>query len=92
MAWEVGDKAVCVDYSVLRCSGGWIHSGESCPQRGVAHPVGRVFIEPCGCVSLGFNDAMGLASRFRKIVSDKHDPCEAEFVTLLNSIKRPVSA
>ena len=92
MAWEVGDKAVCVDHSVIGCGGGLIHNAKICPQRGVVRTVGRVSICCCGCVSLMFDDEAGLASRFRKIVSDRHEPCEAEFVTLLNRIKRPVAA
>jgi hypothetical protein len=95
MTWQVGDKAVCVDASasslllkgeIYTVAGIFPHAGLDL--RGVRGAFGLLFLEITptpGCAAFS-------ESRFRKIVSDKHEPCEAEFVTLLNRAKRPVSA
>jgi hypothetical protein len=98
--WQVGDLAVCVvvgDVHCVRCR----HRGNGSPQDALARKVVAVRLSimtrgpnagtPCGCVTLDLDDgSMGVVQRFRKVISDKHEPCEAEFVTLLNRTKRKV--
>jgi hypothetical protein len=85
--WQVGDKAVCVDASPgagqrqpFRSGGAYIVSG--------VMPAGT-YVPGVGtskCVTLSFKtpEEWGCAARrFRKLLPDKHEACNAEFVTLL---------
>lgn len=94
--WKPGDLAVCVDVSTRDC-GAKRHNGR-CVRVGLVIKVLDVEVMPCGCISLRngttiANNGFGpLASRFRKIKPDQHEPCEAEFRILLNLSKRRVKA
>jgi hypothetical protein len=95
VSWQVGDLAVCVESGTQTRAGvvyivkAVVLPGERDSERyrnmddvphlrlaGLIYPVGR----------------WSLASRFRKVVSDKQEACEAEFVTLLKRSKRSVEA
>jgi hypothetical protein len=93
--WQVGDKAVCVDAAITP------HSVVGEVSKLV---VGRIYtvckLRPtnAGIMRLGLAEfhhadnthSCFYACRFRKVVQDKHEPCEEEFVTLLN--RKRVSA
>lgn len=92
--WEAGDKARCIkepdgDVDVV-----WE------PVVGSIYTVAGVDSALDGGVLLDLaedpdclNDAGAWdAECFRKIEDDKREPCEAEFVELLNRAKRPVAA
>jgi hypothetical protein len=92
--WAVGDLAVCVDTSVICCNE-YAHVGHRAFNNLGTIRITRVSVGPCGCTELfwaGCPPWGGLAKRFRKILPDKHEACETEFVDLLKRIKRPVSA
>lgn len=89
--WKVGDEAVCVDARPRR----WSYSNplrenavytvirvthDRCPHYGQA--VGLVLAELSTEAPGGF-----FAERFRKVVKDKHEKCEDEFITLLKRSK-----
>lgn len=86
--WQVGDKAVCVDGSpcrVLPFPGapfsipeGAVHEVTGVADRGDGHGLFLAF----GSYPHSFHE-----SRFRKVRPDAHEPCEAEFVTLLQRTK-----
>jgi hypothetical protein len=99
MSWQVGDLAVCVDDAPCPCCGQqqavrkgniytvsevslqpesedyeevvYLRLAEIPPQRGISH--GHLNEVDCEC--------------FRKVVRDKHEACENEFVTLLKRTK-----
>jgi hypothetical protein len=94
--WAVGDLAVCVNTDDLQtCIPG---------RRGVAgrrFKLGSTYCVVAVSVHAATQEPVLLlegqsqtaaARRFRKILPDKHEACESEFVTLLNRIKRKVSA
>lgn len=84
--WEIGDLALCVDDSLAE----WcLHRGRIYRVRGV---LGEMLVLD-GIAALDGSGRDGMyASRFRKILPDKHEACEAEFVTLLRRTKRTVKA
>jgi hypothetical protein len=93
--WQVGDLAVCVDaaprwYTVdipgesLELNRIYTVCGFSFWSDGTLNLLFEEFSHPTGA---GIR-----ADRFRKVVRDKHEACEEEFVTLLNRTKRKVSA
>ena len=86
--WQIGDLALCVDDSVLRHLGRYWH-GEGL-RNGEVYTVSAVTSQ-LNLPHLMFTKRTGpdgsLAGRFRKIIPDKHEPCEAEFVTLLKRAK-----
>ena len=84
--WQIGDLALCVSARPNP------YSGDANPcKAGQVYTVARVLITTSGTVGLGLvgitfpncNLNAEVASRFRKILPDKHEPCEAEFITLL---------
>lgn len=92
--WEVGDLAVKVGGS---WPGMWTVP-EVSAKRGTIRKVDGVVCRD-GWTALVFNDHPSPhftrgwhANGWRKITPDAHEDCEPEFVTLLNRIKRPVSA
>jgi hypothetical protein len=95
--WAVGDLVVCVDD--VPQAGDRVRSGLV---RGRTYTVSGLFYEGPGdrcSVGLTLVELMPppgrfafCSDRFRKILPDKHEACETEFVTLLNRIKRKVSA
>lgn len=91
--WEVGDKAVCIDDSPAK-------DNPSIPGTPLilkkVYTVTKVGISDGivtkGSVCLRIDDGTSLgtfwtASRFRKVIKDKEEKCEEEFVTLLNRSK-----
>jgi hypothetical protein len=89
--WAVGDLAVCVDVSPREGNpaGGGKHLTLGAPYRvdGVAlNKNAKPVLILCGVAGVWRTD------RFRKILPDRHEACETEFVDLLKRIKRPVSA
>ena len=96
--WQIGDMALCIDASAPRdvCGNGGIEA----KREYIANLIeGRIYkvtqIVTCSCgehVGLGCHAdrAGGSSDRFRKIAPDKHEACEAEFVTLLK--RRKVAA
>ena len=90
MTWQVGDLAVCVDDAPCRCCGS--NGGM------VAKRIYRVSQVMCDGRGLNVSDIdpaphVGIvSSRFRKVVQDKREACEDEFVTLLKRSKRKVGA
>lgn len=91
--WEVGDLALCVNDSLIRCSGGINHRGVY-SVAGKVMRVDEMFVDTCGCCTVltGGDGKGGVAQRFRKILPDQHEACEAEFVTLLKRSKKRVTA
>lgn len=89
--WQVGDLAVCVDAGLRQSFG---------PHLGCGLVLGRIYrVEAIGAPSIAGLPTLivsevgrKIADRFRKILPDKHEECEPEFVTLLKRIKRTVSA
>lgn len=90
--WDVGDLALCVDDSPCRCGtcGGaamTVNAGSVYRVDGVFAFEAKPYLTFEG-VPAGARHKRGTyASRFRKILPDKHEPCEAEFVTLLKRSK-----
>ena len=89
--WAVGDLALCVDDGIIMCRG-IVHGGMNAPKRGAILRVSEITAglyagnppSPCGCLTIHFSGSLMAAHiRLRKILPDKHEPCEAEFVTLL---------
>jgi hypothetical protein len=94
--WAVGDLAVCVDAaprSYRTDSGGSLAVGNIYTVEAVffgafsRHQMLGIMGFPWEPEWVGWD-----ADRFRKILPDKHEACESEFVDLLKRIKRPVSA
>ena len=89
--WQIGDLALCVDDGIIQCDGGR-HLGGNAPKKGAVLRVDGIVtsyaedgrLMPCGCVTVllagGFK---ATPKRLRKILPDKHEACEAEFLTLL---------
>ena len=91
MSWEVGDLALAVSAAK------GVPNARNGPKIGSIHRVdGVVFCIETGLVFGGFPSSHFTKSWnarcFRKVVRDKIEPCEAEFVTLLKRAKRPVTA
>ena len=97
--WKPGDWAVCVNAGPIKCPTHMVvHLGVRSPALNSAgrvasvrpcHPARRGTV--CHCIALEFADgSSGIARRFRKILPDKHEPCEQEFVALLK--RKRVSA
>ena len=93
MSWEVGDMAVCVLQGMID-TGCCAHSGKNAPSVGRIGKVVAIMAYPdCACLYLVLESGEeGFFERFRKVVRDKYEPCETEFVTLLKRAKRPVTA
>lgn len=89
MTWQVGDLAVCVDRKVIECPTA-IHLGGYAPTAcGPLAVVSVVRKRECRCIVLVLeNGSRGIAPRFRKVIHDKKEACETEFVTLLK--RKPV--
>ncbi len=91
--WEVGDLALCVSEGLCRC-------GCTNPvSKGRIYCVSAVLTDPFEGTGLCFvevpnakNHEAFQSRNFRKIKPDAHEDCEPEFVTLLQRIKRPVTA
>jgi hypothetical protein len=101
--WQVGDLAAGDDDAPY-CSACQVDiecekEGGDCPG-GVLTVVGitpaQFWFGETHCGLIFAEDAPGVlpwcACQFRKVVSDKHEACEAEFLTLLKRSKRKVSA
>jgi hypothetical protein len=96
--WQVGDLALCVDAGPRIYRGGISGAGDGLLREGRVYHVTASIVrdDEWGVVpSLKF---AGLShpgfdqDRFRKILPDKHESCEPEFVTLLKRTKRTVKA
>lgn len=95
--WQIGDLALCVDDGIIHCGGGNMHTGQCAPKRGAVLRVTGIIavtyalngkLMDCGCPAIEFAGGLGATpKRLRKILPDKHEPCEAEFVTLLKRRK-----
>ncbi len=94
MDWQIGDLALCISIPVPDKDGVFPWK----VQVGCVYTVIDVVID---CLGMTLNFAEDTyysplagfdANCFRKIRPDEHQPCEEEFVTLLNRAKRPVSA
>ena len=93
--WQAGDLALCV-LSDPHCITG---APNPCCVGGV-YTVERVMYDRCGTLGLGLvgvtfpdtNLNADVADCYRKIAPDQHEPCEAEFVTLLKRSRKVVSA
>ena len=92
--WKPGDLAVCMKDE-------WQGMVRGMPPAGNAPVQGRIYkvlatFTSLGIVWLGlegFPSEKGWDSEsFRKVRPDQHEPCEVEFITLLNRTKRKVSA
>jgi hypothetical protein len=90
--WAVGDLAVCV--GPLDAD-----DDERGMFKGRIYTVSAYFITPGGLDGLLFKEGIDPSpwhawnpDCFRKILPDKHEACESEFVDLLKRINRPVSA
>ena len=93
--WQVGDLALCVDNAIgdQEALASFLVVGKiykvaevGIPKESRAKRVCLAFREAV----LGATDKTAWAfnaDRFRKIRPDKQEPCETEFVTLLNRIK-----
>jgi hypothetical protein len=89
MDWQVGDLAVCVE------KGAWVCEDHSAntdgPDDGDVHEVTDVAGD--GYLSFApWPDHEFDGQNFRKILPDKHEQCEPEFVTLLKRSKVLASA
>lgn len=89
--WQVGDLAVCVRAGPCQCGCG----GTQALVEGRIYRVLGIVVHPERLgLDVGVEPPPGHSSlnaaRFRKILPDKHEPCEEEFVTLLN--RKKVSA
>lgn len=88
--WQVGDLALCVDAGLLP----WVEPG--CIYTVADLNTDWLEIDGLGLELAGVDAGCGytgfVATSFRKILPDKHEDCEPEFVTLLNRIKRKVGA
>lgn len=89
--WEIGDLALCVDAGIHDCTVTWI---APMPEKGKIYTVAGLFMDISDLnlvlEELHRDCGIGLrAWRFRKIRPDEHEPCEEEFVTLLNRTKQP---
>jgi len=89
--WKPGDLAVCVNRRTIICDK-FAHTGGNCAALTGPAEVVSVEVKSCGCIRLRFAASSGVAQRFRKVRPDQHEPCEAEFITLLNRTKRKVGA
>ncbi len=94
--WKVGDLALCVDarpHPLFGDGGLTVGAVLTVVAIGVEMPnvvVGRgrsLWFSELSTGNPGYNE-----HRFRKIKPDAHEDCEPEFVTLLQRIKRPVTA
>jgi hypothetical protein len=90
--WAVGDLAVCVKdgaWEFEQCSAPSDVEDKG-PRKGQMLRVSDV-VQMRGEIWLHFPDFdwcdVYLHSRFRKILPDKHEACESEFVTLLKRSK-----
>jgi hypothetical protein len=91
--WNVGDLAVCVDNSPKRASGPVNRRNLALLTVGASYVVSWVGIDPDAggsllLVGVPHDNKGGIIAgfrgdRFRRVVQDKHEACEAEFVTLL---------
>lgn len=98
--WQVGDLAVCVDAGPSTFNGRLSNPARYGLLEGRRYRVTGMIIRADspwqGVHCLLIDDPtfrLGLASiRFRKILPDKHEACEEEFVTLLKRTRRRVSA
>lgn len=100
--WQIGDLAVCVDDSDMDGSSSgsckYVRIGQVYRVRGVLPRILWLNMERHqGLVVAETSNPFGphgafSAQRFRKIRPDEHQSCEPEFVTLLNRIKRKVTA
>jgi hypothetical protein len=84
--WAVGDKAVCIREP---------QDKRNHASKGAIYTVAEVVLGGSGLTfrEIPHPNAIGYkAINFRKILPDKHEACETEFVDLLKRIKRPVSA
>jgi hypothetical protein len=100
MDWQVGDLAVCVGRNP-NAPGYWTCKGG--PPKGTALVVDGVqfgyspsygpwtALVFSGYPSVHFTRGWH-AESYRKVVPDKQEACEPEFVTLIKRAKRPVSA
>ncbi len=91
--WAVGDLALCVDDRTSRGSPFVdVEAGKSYVVVGFDPTSARhdLFGRDGGGLVLDGIEARTAAARFIKILPDKHEACEQEFVTLLN--RRKVSA
>jgi hypothetical protein len=93
--WKVGDLAVCVD-ARPNCV-----TGQANPCKlGAVYTVERIVFDTSGVMGLGLvgvefpNCSLNadVATRFRKIRPDEHEPCEEEFRILLKLSKKRVQA
>lgn len=91
--WSIGDLALCVDNGVR-----YYEPRGNALELGRIYKVGAVGIpETVTYVCLGFRCLPSKktygwafdARRFRKVVGDKHEACEPEFVTLLKRARVP---
>lgn len=98
--WQIGDLAACVsnDPCDCGCGGTWpeIEIGAVyvvCGTRVWDDDLFLLLPEiPPRWVEGHTPDPWFNAEDFRKVVADKHEACETEFVTLLKRSKRKVSA
>lgn len=99
--WKVGDLALCV--SVMPCALcgfaelgteiGKIYRVEAVQNEELLGGYWLLLPEAKLVLHEHFNDDLWFASEdFRKIRPDEHEPCEDEFVTLLNRTKVPAKA
>lgn len=91
--FQVGDKVVCINSAPVECPHGVRQNGMNTPPEKSVRQVAIVREAltfgggKCGCITLVLTDgSKGLASRFRKI-----QPCEPDFIALMNRIKPKVS-
>lgn len=100
--WQVGDLALCVDAAPCRCCAAALPVTEGKIYEVLEVYLGRNLrgVEGAYLVLAGVGlsipthpIAKGLsANRFRKVLRDKHEACESEFVTLLKRSTKKVSA
>lgn len=94
MTWQVGDLAVCI------ATADPLRGKTDRLQVGAIYTVTGVYAskKEAGCFGLILRETKprkhpGFHSHlFRRVVRDKHEACESEFVDLLNRIKRKVQA
>jgi len=95
--WKPGDLAVCVDASgcqgcgekssLVRGATYIVDTVAYCPWAGLGLTLVGVSASENDCHLAGFG-----AHRFRKVVSDKREACEEEFLTLLKRSKQEARA
>jgi hypothetical protein len=85
MSWQVGDLAVCVDVQPREWSTAHL---SRLTQGAIYTVVGLRHYQIDGLHLEGIDNPHAFdATRFRKILPDKHESCEPEFVTLLKRTK-----